>query len=85
MDQLDPLSPLSQGCGDTPRGRPFEPGMSGNTNGRPKGSRKASHAGLSDAEQIELDDLDRRFRPIRTTSWKKQSWPFAQHTINYKL
>ena len=39
MDHLDPLSPLAQGTGDTPRGRPFEPGMSGNPNGRPKGSR----------------------------------------------
>jgi hypothetical protein len=39
MDHHDPPSPPAQGAGDAPRGRPFEPGMSGNPNGRPKGSR----------------------------------------------
>jgi hypothetical protein len=60
MDQLDPLSPLAQATGDTPRGRPFEPGVCGNPNGRPKGSRNKTTMALEALLDREAELLTRK-------------------------
>src|SRR5580700_3153276 len=51
MDDVDAPSPAAHGIGGPPRGRPFEPGTSGNPKGRPRGSRN----GTTMATEVLLD------------------------------
>lgn len=58
----DDDKPLKNSGGDTPRGRGFPPGVSGNPYGRPLGSKnkkKRRVPGLTPSEQIALDEAQR--------------------------
>jgi hypothetical protein len=60
MDDVDTQSPPAYGNGDKPRGRPFEPGTSGNPNGRPKGSRNKTTTAVEVLLDGEADVLTRK-------------------------
>jgi hypothetical protein len=60
MDNVDTLSPAAHGIGDTLRGRRFEPGVSGNPNGRPKGSRNKATMALEALLDDEAEVLTRK-------------------------
>jgi hypothetical protein len=60
MENVDTPSPAAHSIGDTPRGRPFGPGMSGNPNGRPRGSRNKTTTALEVLLDGEAEVLTRK-------------------------
>jgi hypothetical protein len=51
---------ISQDAGPKPRGRPFEPGKSGNPNGRPKGSQNKATLAIKALLEAEAPNITRR-------------------------
>jgi hypothetical protein len=55
MDDINPVSDVER-----PRGRPFEPGLSGNPNGRPKGARNKTTMAVEALLDGEAEALTRK-------------------------
>jgi hypothetical protein len=55
MDDINPVSDVER-----PRGRPFEPGVSGNPNGRPKGARNKTTMAVEALLDGEAEALTRK-------------------------